>query len=41
MGVAYHLRKCLEDAISTADGKKRKSGSWFKRDLGMENMLGC
>ena len=38
---AYHLRKCLEDAIEYRHDKEEaeKSGSWFKRDLGMENML--
>ena len=41
MGVAYHLRKCLEDAIEYRHDKEEaeKSGSWFKRDIGMENML--
>ena len=41
MGVAYHLRKCLEDAIEYRHDKEGggKSGSWFKRDIGMENML--
>lgn len=41
MGTAYHLRKCLEDALEYRHDKEEaeKSGSWFKRDLGMENML--
>lgn len=41
MGTAYQLRKCLDD---TLDYKHRKQeaedkGEYFKKDIGMENML--
>ena len=41
MGVAYHLRKCLEDTLEYRHDKEEaeKSGSWFRRDIGMEHML--
>ena len=41
MGTAYHLRKCLEDALEYRHEKEEaeKNGSWFKRDIGMEHML--
>ena len=41
MGTAYHLRKCLEDAIEYRHDKEEaeKSGSWFRKDIGMEHML--
>lgn len=41
MGTAYHLRKCLEEAMDYRHSKEEamESGAYFKRDLGMENML--
>lgn len=41
MGVAYQLRKCLDDAIQYKHSKEEaeKSGEWFKQDRGMEHML--
>lgn len=41
MGTAYQLRKCLDDALEYRHSKEEaeKSGSWFKRDIGMDNMV--
>lgn len=41
MGTAYQLRKCLDDALDYRHSKDEaeKTGSWFKRDIGMENMV--
>lgn len=41
MGVAYQLRKCLDDAIEYLHDKQEaeKSGSYFRRNIGMEHML--
>jgi len=41
MGNAYLLRKCIEDAIDYRHQKAEaeKSGSYFRKDMGMENML--
>lgn len=41
MGTAYQLRKCLDDALDYRHSKEEaeKTGSWFKRDIGMENMV--
>lgn len=41
MGVAYQLRKCLEDALDYRHRKEEalKDGKYFKKDIGMENML--
>ncbi|MBQ8648079.1 MAG: amidohydrolase family protein [Oscillospiraceae bacterium] len=41
MGVAFHLRKCLEDALEYRHNKEeaQAAGSWFRKDPGMENML--
>lgn len=41
MGVAYQLRKCLEDARDYKHQKETaiSSGNYFRKDIGMENML--
>lgn len=41
MGTAYQLRKCLDDALDYRHSKEEaeRTGSWFKRDIGMENMV--
>ncbi len=41
MGNAYLLRKCIEDAIDYKHRKEEaaKDGSYFRTDIGMENML--
>lgn len=41
MGVAWQFRKCLEDALDYRHSKEEAlaSGSYFKKDRGMENML--
>jgi imidazolonepropionase-like amidohydrolase len=41
MGVGYQLRKCFEDAIDYRIRKEaaQQSGTYFRKDLGMENML--
>lgn len=41
MGNAYLLRKCLEDALDYRHTKDEAQlhGTYFKKDLGMENML--
>lgn len=41
MGVAWQFRKCLEDALDYRHSKEeaQASGSYFKKDRGMENML--
>lgn len=41
MGNAYLLRKCIEDAIDYRHRKEEAAaaGSYFKKDIGMENML--
>ena len=40
MGNAYLLRKCIEDALDYRHQREeaQKAGSYFKRDIGMENM---
>ena len=41
MGNAWLLRKCIEDALEYRHHKEEaeKSGSYFRTDIGMENML--
>ena len=41
MGNAWMLRKCIEDALDYRHHKEEaeKSGSYFRTDMGMENML--
>lgn len=41
MGNAWLLRKCIEDALEYRHHKEEaaKSGSYFRTDMGMENML--
>lgn len=41
MGNAWLLRKCIEDALDYRHHKEEaaKSGSYFRTDIGMENML--
>ena len=41
MGNAWMLRKCMEDALDYRHHKEEaeKSGSYFRTDMGMENML--
>lgn len=41
MGNAWLLRKCIEDALDYRHHKEEaeKSGSYFRTDMGMENML--
>ena len=41
MGNAWLLRKCIEDALEDRHHKEEaeKSGSYFRTDIGMENML--
>lgn len=41
MGTAYQFRKCLNDAIDYQHSKQeaQKNGSYFKQDIGMENLL--
>lgn len=41
MGVAWQFRKCMEDALDYRHSKEeaQTSGSYFKKDRGMENML--
>ena len=41
MGNAWLLRKCIEDALEYGHHKEEaeKSGSYFRTDIGMENML--
>ena len=41
MGNAWLLRKCIEDALEYRHHKEQaeKSGSYFRTDIGMENML--
>lgn len=41
MGVAWQFRKCLEDALDYRHSKQEAeaSGSYFRKDRGMENML--
>lgn len=41
MGVAWQFRKCLEDALDYRHSKEEAlaSGSYFRKDRGMENML--
>lgn len=41
MGVAWQFRKCMEDALDYRHSKEeaQASGSYFKKDRGMEHML--